>query len=432
MPRAIVAAALHRPSYRVGELSAQGPDEDAFTLAVTATERLMAAENGPLEPIDGLHVVGDFPAEADAGLPEALGIHHVAVVRHGGGLAGLGAALHAAARPEGPGRSLVLVAEVPPPSAPDLPLFGAGAIAFELCSGAPGLAPVGHGSRRHPTHRPPDADGWVADATRHGGLPSVGAHGALYFIAKESPPVLLRFWQRAQPGLPILPGPIGPTGIGPAPSMAPALWVADLAGRPEAGEWGLIARVTAEASEFLGLHRTGTVRLIGLPLPLHDGPGLGAPSTALPVDVVGAVSEGAYVPRPRYIENLPSRWRLIGDRCANCGALTFPSRGRCRTCGASEALEPELLPRRGTVLAATAVSPGAHPTEFDALVAASGAYGVALVELAPGVRATLQVADHDASPLAAGSPVTTELRRLYPMEGEWRYGRKALAARGSA
>jgi len=81
------------------------------------------------------------------------------------------------------------------------------------------------------------------------------------------------------------------------------------------------------------------------------------------------------------------------------------------------------------VLAATVVAPGAHPTEFDPLVAVAGAYGVVLAEMGPGVRATLQVADHGPEPLAPGSPVRTALRRLYPMEGEWRYGRKALAER---
>jgi hypothetical protein len=52
-----------------------------------------------------------------------------------------------------------------------------------------------------------------------------------------------------------------------------------------------------------------------------------------------------------------------------------------------------------------------------------------LAEMAPGVRVTLQVTDHGPEPLSPGSRITTELRRLYPMEGEWRYGQKALAER---
>jgi hypothetical protein len=42
------------------------------------------------------------------------------------------------------------------------------------------------------------------------------------------------------------------------------------------------------------------------------------------------------------------------------------------------------------------------------------------------VRATLQVADDADGPLAIGSRVRTELRRSYPMEGRWRYARKAI------
>jgi len=156
------------------------------------------------------------------------------------------------------------------------------------------------------------------------------------------------------------------------------------------------------------------------------GRGLGAPRPTIPDGVRFAVSEGAYVPRARYLENLPSRWRLVAERCGACGAVTFPMRGRCRACGRTDGLAEETLPPAGKVLAATVVAPGAQPTEFDPLVASVGAYGVVLAEMAPGVRVTLQVADHGPSPLAPGQPITTALRRLYPMEGEWRYGRKAL------
>ncbi|HEY6238345.1 MAG TPA: hypothetical protein VIZ68_04075, partial [Thermoplasmata archaeon] len=63
---------------------------------------------------------------------------------------------------------------------------------------------------------------------------------------------------------------------------------------------------------------------------------------------------------------------------------------------------------------------------FDPLVERVGGYGVVLVSIAPGVRVTLQVADHGPEPLPVGSRVATVLRRLYAMEGEWRYGRKAV------
>jgi hydroxymethylglutaryl-CoA synthase len=426
MARAIVAAAVHRPSYRLGKLSAEGPDEDEFTLAVAAAERLLARPSGPRPTIDGLHLVGEFPPEADAGLPEALGVPHVTVERHGSGIAGLGAALRAGGRSGSEGTALVLVVDRARAATGDRPASGAAAVALELRPGA-GLVPTGHGGRRHPAHRSPDANGWVADAIRHSGLPETGASGTLYFVAKESPPVLLAFWRRAHPSMPVVPGSTSLPGVGPAPSVAPALWALELAAVADGGEWGVLARVTSEETQFVGFHRTGPIAPVDDPGGRESDPGLGPQPRPIPSDALRAVSEGAYVPRPRYVENLPSRWRLAAERCSACGALTFPMRGRCRGCGSTEGLVEEPLPRHGTVLAATVVAPGAHPTEFDPIVEVNGAYGVVLAELATNVRVTLQVADHGAEPLAPGHRVGTQLRRLYPMEGEWRYGRKAVA-----
>jgi uncharacterized OB-fold protein len=61
----------------------------------------------------------------------------------------------------------------------------------------------------------------------------------------------------------------------------------------------------------------------------------------------------------------------------------------------------------------------------------SGPYGVVLAELVPGVRATLQVADARPADVRVGSRVDTVLRRLYAIEGAWRYGRKAVPASGT-
>ncbi len=161
-------------------------------------------------------------------------------------------------------------------------------------------------------------------------------------------------------------------------------------------------------------------------IPLETSTPAATPLPARPeLPSEGPLSQGAYVPRPRYVENLPSRWRLLAERCRSCGAVTFPIRGRCRQCGRTDALGVIRLPTDGgEVVATTTIGPGGQPTEFDEQVASSGPYGVVLVELLPGVRLTLQVAD--GATLAIGSRVATRLRRLYPMEGAWRYGRKAV------
>jgi len=142
---------------------------------------------------------------------------------------------------------------------------------------------------------------------------------------------------------------------------------------------------------------------------------------------LSAVSEGAYVPRARYFENLPSRWLFTADECGECHEVTFPSRDSCRRCGRRDTLAPTSLPRDDVqVVAVTTIGRGGQPTEFDAQVQAAGPYQVALVEVASGIRITLQVTDAAAGELRVGDRVNTRLRRLYPMEGEWRYGRKAV------
>ncbi len=88
---------------------------------------------------------------------------------------------------------------------------------------------------------------------------------------------------------------------------------------------------------------------------------------------------------------------------------------------------PRDPPRDGAVVvAATVIGKGGQPTEFDPQVDALGSYGVVLAEFAPGVRLTLQVTDSAPDGVRIGDRVGTRLRRLYPMEGEWRYGRKAV------
>jgi uncharacterized OB-fold protein len=193
--------------------------------------------------------------------------------------------------------------------------------------------------------------------------------------------------------------PPGPTALGTALDLwrrvaraDPESWVGDWAADPRAGQ-------SVDPARFAPLLNLAT----------------------------SSVSEGAYVPRPRYLESLPSRWRFIADVCDACGTVTFPARRACRSCGRVDRLRSVGLPRDGVeVVAATRIGSGGQPTEFDPQVDALGPYGVVLVELSPGVRVTLQLADDAPGSIRIGDRVDTRLRRLYPMEGEWRYGRKAV------
>jgi uncharacterized OB-fold protein len=416
MTRAIHSVSVHRPSWSDGGRSREGPDEDGITLAVTAVEALRRAGEPWTPALDTVHLVGAFPSEAEGAIPEAIGAPAVMVRHHRDGLA---SALCDAAAAHGRGSSLVLVADI----APEGGSTGSGALAAEL-SDAPGWVPLGHGGRRHPSYRTPDAKAWVAEAARAAHLAPPGDRGLLLFVAPSSAPVLLRSWVQAFPAHPIVEVGSEPDGLGGAPNLPFGLALHALSAEAPPGEEVAVAFLRGEATEFLGLRRTGPVRWIG---PTGFPAASGAPSPPhLPDDLLRAVSEGAHVPRPRYVENLPSRWRFAADRCSACGTISFPRRGRCRQCGAREGLAEFELPREGTVEASTVVAPGAQPTEFDPLVARTGAYGVVLVKLSDGARATLMVADGTNSPLPIGNRVGTQLRRLYPIEGEWRYGRKAV------
>ncbi len=144
------------------------------------------------------------------------------------------------------------------------------------------------------------------------------------------------------------------------------------------------------------------------------------------------VSQGAYLPPPRYLESLASRWGFLADRCRACGRTTFPQSGRCRGCGRAEDLAVEPLPKHGwKVVARTWIGAGGQPTEFDPEVERQGAYGVVLAELVPGVRATLMVTDAEPGSVRIGTTVETRLRRLYALDGAWRYGRKAVPEVGA-
>jgi uncharacterized OB-fold protein len=154
------------------------------------------------------------------------------------------------------------------------------------------------------------------------------------------------------------------------------------------------------------------------------------PTPAMNPDAAAAVSQGAFVPMPRDEEARPGRWRFVADRCGACHRRTFPPRGRCRHCGRREGLVREPLPLEGaTVVATTWIGSGGQPTEFDAQVEATGAYGVVLAQFDPDVTVTLSVAEAEPAEVAIGAHVDSRLRRLYAIDGAWRYGRKAVPRR---
>jgi uncharacterized OB-fold protein len=340
----LAGVASYLPSGRVAGVPRAGWDEDAFTLAVAAFERLAGTGTGPETPARVL-LLGPFPSSTEANLVRFFG-SPVAIERTGTGAAGLEAAARALERAS--------------PASADVLLLAAEVVAD-----------------RPDTVRPDGADDPDGAVAAWVGAPT--GSPASFGLSSSSGSSPIRPFRELRGSLP--PGERG-------------RWV---------GDWDVPVSTSAAAS---GALRTRTTLV---------GP--------------GPVSQGAYVPLARYEENLPSRWRFAADSCAACGAISFPVRSRCRKCGRSEGLSRTYLPRDGgLVMATTTIGSGGQPTEFDEQVSAGGPYEVALVELVPEVRVTLQATDVTPGQLRIGDRVGTSLRRLYPMEGEWRYGRKALRA----
>lgn len=340
MPK-FARAAAYLPSYQAEGRRVAGPDEDEFTVAATALERVMDREDPRGTSSLQIELVGSFPERLDWGLG-AMADSLAPVRRSGEGGPSLLRALASATEEEGHPRVVLSV---------------------ELPERSEGLA----------TPRSGPGSGSVAFLFREGGTEGISER--LGRVRAQASALGTAFdVYRA------------------APDAGPPTWVGDWSADPSS------ARPVDLSQWARHLH------------PSSNG-----------------VSQGAYIPLPRYRESVPSRWRFVGQRCPRCGALSFPARGVCRACAATEGLADVRLPRdEAVVVATTTIGAGGQPTEFDVQVEEEGAYEVVLADLAPGVRVTLQVADAEPGSLAIGDRVDTRLRRLYSMEGDWRYGRKAV------
>ncbi|MCI4336785.1 MAG: zinc ribbon domain-containing protein [Thermoplasmata archaeon] len=406
----------------------EGPDEDAFTLAVAALERLIEGASASFPSgFDQLDLVGDFPAEIDAELGTAMGWGEAEIRHHPPGIESFAQACRNAAAGEGPSGSAVVTVDALGEGDRATPTRDAAAIAAGFVAG-PGARLAGASSRRHPPEQRPEAARWVAAARRAAPHATAATQGTLGLLSTAAPPVLLIEWNRSFPLARTEHLAWTPTPTAPSPSAAMAVAVYTGLRAAAVGETAWAAVIRPERTDFLAFEVEGPVTWLG---PFSQAEG-GRPLPEVRPTGRGtwgleSVSQGAYVARARYLENLPARWRFAAERCPSCATVTFPPRGRCRRCATTTGLERVELPREHLeVEAVTVVAPGAQPAEFDGQVAAMGSYGVVLARLAPGVRATLQVTDTDPHGIKVGDRVRAVLRRIYPMEGAWRYGRKAV------
>jgi len=132
----------------------------------------------------------------------------------------------------------------------------------------------------------------------------------------------------------------------------------------------------------------------------------------------------AHVSVPMYWRTIPQRYRLVGQTCKACGAVSFPPKGVCKHCNASSDFVEAPLSGRGKVHTFTLIGAGGAPPEFAEQEKASGSYPVAIVELDEGPKVIGQMADVSPKDVRVGMRVFAELRRIYSEEGVIRYGFK--------
>lgn len=408
------------PGLRLGELAVPGPDEDLFTLRVEALER-WADRRGPerAEP-RALHWVGPVLEGSDGLVLEALGWAGTETHAHPAGAVGLWRALLAAqGAPDSERPDLVVAVDAAPGASGSPPAWGAGAVLLEVGPG-PGAR---LGQVRSVARRPGQGSPSYRGLLGHGPAGTVAWHGARALSVADH----ARWAEATADAGGQLLALADPPWCGPAPTLGASMALVRLAAGLSSGGRGVLIEESPTRADSVELAVDPAPGQLAEPPRPPAGHPLRREEWSAQIQRLDRVSEGAYVPRPRYLEALASRWRFVADECGACGQITFPQRGCCRRCRRADLLTARALARSGLpVLAATWVVPGAQPTEFDSDQGHSPGYGVVMVELARGVRATLQVSGAAGAAVPLGEKVDTRLRRLYPMEGEWRYGRKAV------
>jgi uncharacterized OB-fold protein len=105
--------------------------------------------------------------------------------------------------------------------------------------------------------------------------------------------------------------------------------------------------------------------------------------------------------------------QLIGSRCDDCGAVTFPVQSRCPRCGTSTMAEL-LLPRRGTLVSWTTQGfPPVVPYAGDETGTRFEAFGVGLVQLDDVVRVEARLTESDPTALDFGMAVELRIVPFY-------------------
>ena len=132
----------------------------------------------------------------------------------------------------------------------------------------------------------------------------------------------------------------------------------------------------------------------------------------------------AYISVPSIWRTIPQKYRLIGLRCKECGAINFPPRKICIKCKKPSEFEEIKLSGKGKVYSYTVTGRGATVFEHTEEGIVGGDFPIAIVELEEGVRVLGQITDCSPSEIKIGTEVEAVFRRMYDQTKIVRYGYK--------
>jgi uncharacterized OB-fold protein len=106
--------------------------------------------------------------------------------------------------------------------------------------------------------------------------------------------------------------------------------------------------------------------------------------------------------------------QLIGSRCADCGAKTFPAQSYCPRCAATSMAEV-LLPRTGSLWTWTiqGFRPKSPPYKGDDTPETFEPFGIGYIDLEGELMVEARLTENEPDRLAVGAPMELALVPLY-------------------
>ena len=124
---------------------------------------------------------------------------------------------------------------------------------------------------------------------------------------------------------------------------------------------------------------------------------------------------------PKYVREVPQRYRLEASKCKECGKINFPPRLICPKCGKRE-FETIRLSDEGKILTYTIIRVGSD------IFSRETPYAVAIIETTEGAKLMAMIADTALDEVSIGKKVKMVFRKIQDegVSGLHCYGYKAI------